>query len=85
MNKNPIATSPPMGAAISLLLAPAYAQTVRKALVLHLQRAKSAQAHDEAQRVRDVLHTIDLKTSDSAAMASRIARMVKASAEGGAA
>lgn len=70
MSHNPIATSPPMGAAISLLLAPAYAQTVRKALVLHLQRAKSAQAHDEAQRVRDVLNTIDLKLSTTTDFAS---------------
>lgn len=56
------------GPAISLLLAPAYAQTVRKALVLHLQRTKSAQAHDEAQRVRDVLHTIDLKLTATPAV-----------------
>lgn len=48
---------------ISIRLTPDHAQTVRKALVNQLQRAKQREDVDEIQRIRDVLNTIDLKES----------------------
>lgn len=52
-----------MSKPITLLLTKAHAQTVRKALVNQLQRAKQAKDAFEIQRIKDVLNLIDLKES----------------------
>lgn len=46
---------------ITLLVTPDHIQTIRKALVNQLQRAKQRQDAAEQQRIRDVLNTIDIK------------------------
>lgn len=52
-----------MSKPITLLLTQPHAQTVRKALVNQLQRAKQNGDTNEIQRIKDVLNTIDLKES----------------------
>lgn len=44
-------------------LTPAHIQTIRKALVNQLQRAKQKLDVHEIQRIKDVLNLIDLKES----------------------
>lgn len=48
---------------ITFRLTPEHSQTVRKALVNQLQRAKQQKDEAEIQRIKDVLNTIDLKES----------------------
>ena len=48
---------------MNLLVTHEHLQTIRKAVVKQLQRAKQLNDEPEAQRCRDVLNLIDLKES----------------------